>query len=438
MPPWNITRHLAYCVRERNALSLIALGFRKRGTLNKFVKKFPLRCKALVILLGLAVRLMTACYIDFSFSNDVLTFQIWAIMLWEDGFRGFFHGDFFSDYPPVYLYVLYVVGMIRSLFELPLLDPLLNLITFAPAMIFDVLICVVLAKEAARRFGEGLFPVAAASLWLFNPAVILVSSIWGQVESVYALILLLSLGQLRIGRLMPSYILFGVAVLTKPQSLFLGPVYLYSAYVEMRCRTRLRYLLMSIAVGMAAMVLVSLPFSLAATASQLVAGIGLYDYASVNAFNFWALFGQNWAPVDDAFLGIGMGIWGVLIGFVIVAASLFALDMNSKLEKLSFYFIAAMIFVLVFVFFVRMHERYLYPALVFFLAQYVGSRDKITLALYGAFSVTFFVNCLLVLMWSRGQFDVTHQGFALMSVSAINVVLAALGVMKLWFGNEKS
>ena len=384
---------------------------------------------AILLLVGLIFRLLSL-NIDFAFDNDVLTFQIWGANLWRYGFSGFFEADFFSDYPPVYLYVLYIVGMFREVLGLDFLSPMLNFITFLPAMVFDLLIGVLIFRETAKHTKSETFPLVAAALWVFNPSIILISSIWGQVESVFVFILFLSLINLRSGKLLPSYILFGLAILTKPQSLFLGPVYLYSAYefiMNNERKAALKYTALSIGCGILAMVLVSLPFGLVATFNQLVDGIGLYGFASVNAFNMWALLGQNWTPVYTTFFGLSIAFWGYAIALFIIAASIAALHIDStKHGGRHFYLIVALLFASIFVFSTRMHERYLFPALLFLLVYYAQQKERKDLILYSLFSLSFFVNCIQVLRWLRGHVDIHAINFSVMFVSLSNIVLTVV------------
>ena len=71
----------------------------------------------ILLLLGLALRL-TIAYVLFpgsGFSSDIGTFTAWATTLAERGPGQFYTSTSFADYPPGYLYVLWLVGGLGQL-----------------------------------------------------------------------------------------------------------------------------------------------------------------------------------------------------------------------------------------------------------------------------------------------------------------------------------
>ena len=56
--------------------------------------------------------------------------------------------------------------------------------------------------------------------------------------------------------------------------------------------------------SLVAMVVFTLPFGVDKVFSQYVNTLGSYPYATINAYNFWALLGQNWQPQANSFLGV--------------------------------------------------------------------------------------------------------------------------------------
>ena len=448
----------------------------------KFKEKLTYRLWVLLGI-GLLVRLWIYHSVDFAFDSDVHIFQFWATVLHRDGLSQFYSSPYFTDYPPMYMYVLYIVGFLRSIFDWNTIlhsypSPLFRFMIFLPAIIADLLIGLVLyfmvdksyqkiRIEQSKRTKTVLndnFALFIVALWLFNPAIILISSVWGQVESVFVLILLLSLMLVRRKKLLLGYILFGIAILTKPQSLFIAPVYLYSAIsyffdkevVKVKQNTtadnkknnkknkrnkavplnpnRFSYLPLSIVGAALVMVLVSIPFGLQDTIYQITRGIDSYNYATVNAYNLWAIFGGNWVSLDTTFLGISYTVWGVGIIVVIILMSLWVLHIDhTKFDGKHWYLVVAGLFVLIFVFSVKMHERYLFPALVFLLIHYCQNRDYRVLGLYFAFTVTYFFNCFDVLSRLRNaNWGRELSNWAIMT-SYANVILALLFICLIYW-----
>ncbi len=68
-----------------------------------------------VLALGLALRLIIAYLFPGSgFGVDLAAFRFWAGNLASHGPQGFYDRDFFHDYTPGYLYVLWVLGTRRE------------------------------------------------------------------------------------------------------------------------------------------------------------------------------------------------------------------------------------------------------------------------------------------------------------------------------------
>jgi dolichyl-phosphate-mannose-protein mannosyltransferase len=67
----------------------------------------------IVLALGLALRLIIAYLLPGSgFEADLNAFRFWANDLATNGLGGFYQRDFFHDYTPGYLYVLWLVGIV--------------------------------------------------------------------------------------------------------------------------------------------------------------------------------------------------------------------------------------------------------------------------------------------------------------------------------------
>ncbi len=64
----------------------------------------------LAILLGVVVRLLV--FRGSGFPSDVSTFEAWALRMADVGPGRFYEPGYFSDYPPAFLYVLWIVGAV--------------------------------------------------------------------------------------------------------------------------------------------------------------------------------------------------------------------------------------------------------------------------------------------------------------------------------------
>ncbi|MCL2399835.1 MAG: glycosyltransferase 87 family protein [Defluviitaleaceae bacterium] len=407
--------------------------------------------------IGFALRFI-AFSINMPFESDVRTFQAWAFLLHEYGLSNFYYADTFTDYPPMYMYVLWVLGFIRIALGIDFFSTQINLLFFMPAIISDVITTLLIYRLCRNIISDNNFGISflIALAYSANPAVIINSAVWGQVDSIHTLLLFLALSGIVKKQTLPIYLLYGIAVLTKPQSLIVAPVFLYSAFHYFKEN---EYSPKSAAtmVGYAAltflfMALLSLPFvhgfDLTPVLRQYFDTMGTYPFASHNAYNFYALTGGNRQAITLFYVVVSVV---AIVGVTIMSFWILHHNWSEK----SALFVAGLLFTITFVFSVRMHERYLFPALLFFLAAAIyNEKDKQKIIgktrrkskhkskqkdirlfiLYGAFSVTLFINCADVLLQfhgmrfltlgeaSTGAFRPIDEGIAL--VSFINVVLA--------------
>jgi len=371
---------------------------------------------------GLLVRVLSVVHINFGFGFDIWLFREWGISIFEDGFASYYANprEFpMVDYPPVYLYVLYILAAIRAFFDVDRYGILYRCMLFLPAMLCDLGIGYVLhrrAEKTQQQYSRPNIPAIFAAFWIFSPAVILISSMWGQVESVFMMVLILSLLLLREKKLFPAYLLYGVAILTKPQSLFVAPVYLFSAIDYLQgAKFTLRAVLrlgLYILAAMALMILIFLPFvpnwysdprNFFTTLQVFQGGFGARPYATINAYNFHYLFGGNWRPIRYGIAGVPVSVIGMIVIGTLIVGAIAGLLVDRKRGGQNFYLICAGLFALLYVFAFRMLDRYLFPALPLLLLHAIEKRDKRSMCLYIGFSTTYFFNCYEMLRWA-------HQG----------------------------
>lgn len=366
------------------------------------------RCiPAAVFVLAFLVRILAAAWYK-GHEMDMNCFLAWGDMVYEDGFAGFYFSDVFTDYPPGYIYILYVTGWLRSVLGISVQSTLSIVMTKIPAILADLATGWLVYRTALKKFtGKGALWLSSA--YLFCPAVFLDSGVWGQTDGVFTFFVALMIFLLTEKRLIPSYFVFALAVLIKPQSLMFGPVLLFGIIDQVvldnfsgkRFLKNLGFGLL--AIGM--LVLLMMPFDLGAAVSQYGDTLGSYEYASVNAYNFWTLLGKNWASQYDVWLGISCRAFGAA-AVVLAAAAAAWFHFRCKKAEGCYYFSGAFFIACVFTFSVRMHERYLFPAMALLLLAYALRPKKEIFYGYALTALVAFLNMAHVLFfYDSGDYD---------------------------------
>lgn len=353
---------------------------------------------AALFLLALALRLSAAALSE-GFGSDTACFAAWADRIFQVGPGHFYSSEVFTDYPPGYMYVLWLAGAARSILGLEYYSVPHLILLKLPAIVCDLLCGLLLFREASEKWSDhhGFFLCAA---YLFNPAVFLNSSVWGQVDSVYTLAIVYMCLSLVRGRMYPACIAFGIGALIKPQMLLFAPL-LLAGLLDNALRRGLSALLHSLFQCLCAALgtlILCLPFGLEKVWTQYAGTLNSYPYAAVNAYNFWGFLGLNWVSQDDTFLGIPYRFFGMAAIAGIVILVLF-LSVRSPGRREKYPFLGALLVITVFLFSVRMHERYMYPGLILLLFAFAHKPSPLTYLCYAGFSVFHFYNTADVLFF---------------------------------------
>ncbi|MEF2966096.1 glycosyltransferase family 39 protein [Paenibacillus sp. M1] len=359
------------------------------------------------------------------FETDMNTFMAWAQHAVDRGIGGFYVEGMFADYPPGYIYVLYVLGSICNVFALGFDAAGTQLLFKFPSIVTDLIAGYLIYQTADKKLG-GKTALALSVLYLLNPAVLINSSAWGQVDSFYVLFLLVSIMALIERRFERSAVWLAVAALIKPQTLIFAPVWLIACLYYRDGRRIGR----SVLYGIGAFGLLALPFfwgngGLSGLIDLYRSTLSSYPFASVNAFNIYALFGHNWSPLDNRWLLLSFRAWGML---AIVAAVAYAgyISFRKKWrgrDLTSSYFIALALIAIMFVLGTKMHERYMFPALILSLFSYMEVKDSRLLGLFMGFSLTQYVNTAYVLGFLNGGSSPGEDGIVyLCSIANIGLL----------------
>lgn len=433
---------------------------------------------------ALAVRIVLAVKVP-GYSVDINCFTAWSLRMAERGPAGFYAPDYFCDYPPGYMLLLWPCGLLLNAVKSA--GASLLVVKIMPIMC-DMAGALVLFGYARKRLGDAAAALVAG-LYAFSPAVLVNGAAWGQADSVLALLLMLTaLAAIR-RDWRAALPLFVASVLVKPQALLFAPVggvWLLVRLLEKQERPDRMRQWKSVGTGLGLAVVVAaaiiVPFSVQQSPLWLIDLYGetlsSYAYATLNTANLYYLIGANWTdlaahvptalPLVTALAAMSGGLWLLLSGeklslrsrprstslgalclllalyqfgltffggsysaygygmtaFAFLLAAV-CLACDRKAAALPFYL--ALSLILIYVLGVKVHERYLLPALPLLLLAYVLTRDRRLLALCVGFSITTFINTAIVL--DNAILFGAEQGHLNNDTLVLNDALCALNLL---------
>ena len=376
---------------------------------------------ALLMALALILRVLLAVrYTGYETDNNC--FYAWALAMANAGPNAFYDSVSFCDYPPGYLYLLWPVGALMNLLGVANVSSaaVRVLLRLTPSLC-DVGAVYLLWKLGRRRLGETAAWLLAA-LYAVSPAVLIDSAVWGQVDGVLVLGLLLTVYFAQEDNWTAALPVFVVTALMKPQALMAAPLGLLALVMR---KGQLKKALRGLAIALGAAAAMLLPFAWGKPVTWIfelyTSTLGSYPYATLNAANFYYLIGANWTPLTAKFLGVSYGAFGTAMTVLAVAGTLLLYWKRSKHADLAL--CGAACYMLLFLFGVKMHERYLFPALALLAMAYIRRRDARLLYAFAGYSLTFYFNCALVLRDTHLSLGFGGPGAAL---AAANLLLCAL------------
>ena len=426
-----------YCIYRRRTRPRPSAAFSER---NGAAVTFVILCAAL------AVRIIISWLVE-GYMVDVNCFLSWGHTMASAGPVRFYEATNFCDYPPLYTYILAInsavsgllggsAGISRIVFRL-----IPSLCDLAGAWILS---SIMLRRDDFSERDRLIFTGFAA----FNPAAILNSAAWGQMDSVLCMLLVCVVLYAVRNKWKTALPLYVIAVLIKPQALMLGPlglVYIIITWIRKpECR---RAILIGTCFSFLALAAGVIPFSLQQNWDWLIQlyirTLGSYPYATVNTANLYYLLGGNWSSVTKgahflapAVLGLLTAVYGIywylhagtqrgrlaetIISFIFAAGfALIACNGSSWAWTgglaMAFAFVivisqavrsgdikllpwlGGLLFILLYVFGVKMHERYIFPAFLLLAYAWILKKDRRILYVIILFTSTVFINEGIVL-----------------------------------------
>lgn len=364
-----------------------------------------------IFLFALLLRLtISGVYLN---SYDTEWNIMWGIELGDGFFNAYAHLSSL-DYPPLYLYPLYIVGRLMEIDEFAGYIPLRMLaIKFMPCLA-DSLTCVVLYRLGSRR--TKFLGMAVAVLWAINPATIFNCAFWGQTDCVLMLMAALLFVALGERRITASGVLFAAMCSTKLQGLYLAPVVGMEIlticfgslnYKKFRLsnirREQLGNFLKFIAAVVVTFAVIYLPFMIGsavvyqdklagfiAPLSVYGGGVDKYPYITMNADNIYMLLNLN--GVNDS-AKILPGISASFLGtFFLLVSVLTVVVCYIFGERRSHWLAAYMLMDCIFMLTCRQHERYQILTLVMLIGAFIQIVDKRIFTVFSLQSLIIFIN----------------------------------------------
>lgn len=355
------------------------------------------------------------------YETDIMCFTGWSQNAYKLGLSAFYGGVGFADYPPGYIYVLYLTGFITDIFNIDTSSVLYNFILKLPPMAADVLTAAVIYKFAKTKT-SGNKAAALCAIYAFNPLVYLTSALWGQVDSVFALLIVLALITLYNKEHIISAGIYALALLVKPQALVLFPVYIFYiiTFIKTEGIKAVKTVFLSVISGAAVFFAMLVPFSFDKGFSWVFElyynTLSSYPYATLNAPNFFGMLGANGTELA------GTAYPAFSFGFIILICVLSALI---YFKKRNIFATGAVLVSGMYVLAAKMHERYIFPVFAMLLIFAVSENKKYPAAISTAFSLTTFAACAKVLYLSiSGQSPwIAADAIWFIIISAINVAV---------------
>ena len=433
-------------------LLLLQFFYSKKQELTK--KGATRAALAVGLLVALLARMVISGLVH-GYDVDVVDFQFWANRVFDAGPWGFYVSGEFCDYPPAYLYALWLTAAFQRLFGL---SGSLVVLKFIPCLC-DVLGAYALYRIAKKRSIGDKAAVALAFAYALNPLSALNSAAWGQVDSVLALLLLYVVDSAVDRNWKKALPLFFLSALVKPQALMLAPVGLAALVLCLADRKKAKQeraieaksAFIGGAYSLAVMLVVLIPFFIGGfTPAWLInlysETLSSYPHTTVNTTNLYYIISNNWGSLDGnpqqwitAVIGaavIALSALGALYArrrgaktplylMCLTALAGLALIVLSFALELTYAFLGTYLSVLVFAFVlglmaltgrldllplfcatayigmfvlgIKMHERYLSPAVLLLYLAFADKKDARLIVLMVGFSVTTYMNTALVL-----------------------------------------
>ncbi len=314
------------------------------------IKKHPLLYLS-IALFGLSIFIRYRIY---GLSNeDVVILEDWYRHFYRNGKASFANGSF-SNYTPLYLYLLWVSRLFSNWFDS------IAAIKIIPTA-FDFLSAFTILLMARIKFKDDK-PYLFSAIFFMLPTIMFNSTGWGQIDSLYTSFLLLCTYFLLKEKPIYALIMFSVAFSLKSQSIFLLP---FLGILLLKGKIRwFHFLSVPIVYVVLAIPAAWMGRSWASIFSIYIGQVGQFHSLSMSAPNLYVFVSDSFYEIG---VWIGMGVFLIVMtiwGWINWRANI-SFD-NRQIMLMALATLSLVPFVLP-----KMHDRYFYPADVFSFATII-------------------------------------------------------------------
>ena len=425
--------------------TFLAAGFiRKRNRAPMGERQYK-RTMWAVLGAALVVRVIVALRVP-GYNTDINCFTAWSERMFANGPLRFYAPDYFCDYPPGYMLLLWPVGLVRYIFNLSTGSAVYRALLKLLPMAADVAGAWLIWRAARKRMHEGL-AVMLAALYAFDPAAICNSAAWGQIDALLTLLVALCALAAGEGRYFKALMWFTAAMLVKPQALLFAPLGLAALVVgivwaedAVARAARVRGFLLGTACCLGILYLAGALSCLGQSGSfgdalggavgwmvnQYSGAMQGYRYMTINTLNLYCLLGLNWASAEShrAMLTVAWALFGLSYAYTI------ALCAAARKRPRRLMLLGAALIMLISAFGPMMHERYVFPAMLLLALAFTADRDARLLVGLVGLTCTLFLNEALVL---QGGMTAANYGHLQSSENWLNYAVSAIAVVNALF-----
>lgn len=312
-----------------------------------------------IIILGLAIRLVLNNRV---YSFDAESFPVWGMYLTKHSLVDLYTNlpGSYPPYPPVYYYVLMILGLISNLLKLWNHPWLFHLVFKAPVFVAEIITTLII-YYFSKKYVTKEKPYLSAAIFFLNPAIIYISALWGQIDSIIIFFALYFVYLISSKNYFFSFFILLIGALTKLQTLAVFPILLT---VRLPISKLLKYGLFLIVISLLIFLPIIIEKDIVWVAKYFKQLPNQYPYTSIYAYNLWSVRGFIVSDKTKLLSWIEYRYLGLMLYFLISMCIVIPMRL-SKWSNQVLIFSFVLLFYSFAYFSTRIHSRYFVYCLPF-------------------------------------------------------------------------